>query len=164
MHKKQVQVVFQGFNLRQLSAIDRRNASERTTESGVIKIAPEIAFGYAERKRAPFYINLVIRVNVSLERDGADKEDQVAVESFVEGEAHFELRNLGLKKFNETFHDLEFLDQLADRAYPLAICRLKNLLSELNFKTDFPLSLPAVESRIKLKHTDEGTVEEKLIS
>ncbi|MCC2960947.1 hypothetical protein LK540_10985 [Massilia sp. IC2-278] len=162
MHKKQIQVVFQDFNLRQLVAIDRRSANERINEEGVVKIAPEIAFGYAERKRAPFYINLVIRINVLLERKDEVEQNKTAVESFVEGEAHFELRNLGVKRFNEVFDDLDFLDRLADQAYPLALCRLKNLLSELNFKTDFPLSLPPIESRVNLMHKDEAAMEENL--
>jgi hypothetical protein len=164
MHKNKMQVVFRTFNVRQLVAIDRRNAAERTTEGGIVKIAPEIAFGYVEKKRAPFFINLVIRIKVLLERDSPSSEADVAVESFLEGEAEFELRNLGLKKFNETFHDMNFLDKLADQAYPLAICRLKNALSELNFKTDFPLSLPAVENRIKIVNGEDGEFEEVLVS
>lgn len=59
------------------------------------------------------------------------------------------MSGISIDEFKKAFDDMNFLDRLADQAYPIVNHKLVRLLSEMGFSVDFPLSLPEVENRVK---------------
>lgn len=148
MTKKDYKVTFAGFRIREIAAKDYRESGGKREKNGVMEIAPEIGFGFAETNtEAPFHLIAIIKLNATLKRVRAQATSAPSTEVFIEAEASFDVTNATLKEFRQLLTDHAFLDRIADQVYPLVSSRLSRLLGEMGISADPTLSLPEVERR-----------------
>lgn len=137
---------FSQFRITSIHARDNLDGAEITGKSGNIKLTPEVAFGCAESPSEPYHIVVMVKLDAALYKSRSKKDLSPRAEASISAEAHFSVKCEGKAEFQALFEDMDFLDRLAEQVYPLVTARLSRLLSEMGFATEFPLSLPEVDS------------------
>jgi len=146
-----MKLTFQNFRIKEIFAKDNREIQASPEKSGVMEVAPEISFGcLVEQDSEPFHALVNVKINVSLQKSKKSSKSLPLTTAFIEGEAKFEITGISQSEYHKLFDNEIILDRMAEQVYPLATMRLVRLLSEMGFRLDVSLSLPEVESRMKL--------------
>lgn len=151
-------VTFASFRIREVQARDHRNPGVKKLSSGVMQISPEVSFACPEViDPAALHMLVIVRLSSALLKSKSENS-QSSADAVIEAEGRFDMSGIKVPAFKKLFHNMDFLDGLADQVYPLVNNRMVQLLNEMGFNSSFPLSLPSKNSReiMSVEERDEA--------